>query len=435
MNFSWKYLWLTILASFLLLSGLYPERFSAATNSEILSQQIDAVKGEREALVEEQKKLQAELDKITLEGQTLGSAVKSLDSTRKKLASDIKITQSKIASTDLNIKLLENNVSEAQSQISIHRKAIGSAIQAISQSEMRPLFLDLLASANFTEVWSDKTQMEGFSSSLNNEVQDLRITKSELAREKDKKEKVKEEILSLHKELSGQQQVVEENKKAQEKLLAETKNKEALYQQMLQENLNRQKESEADIFRLESELSVTLDPTLIPTPRAGVLSWPLDTVFVTQKFGKTVGASRLYASGSHNGVDFRASQGTRVLAMLSGTVEGTGNTDEQKGCYSYGRWVLIRHNNGLTSIYAHLSATTVKKGDVLNTGDVIGYSGGMPRVFGSGYSTGPHLHVGLFASQGVSVQQFVTSKGCKQVFVPIADVKAYLDPLAYLPAL
>ena len=229
--------------------------------------------------------------------------------------------------------------------------------------------------------------------------------------------------------------VVEESQKAKEKLLAETKSKEVTYQQMLAENLAKQKESEADLFRLESEIKFIFDPKSVPSPRPNILSWPLDTVFITQKFGKTVGASRLYASGSHNGLDFRASQGTRVLAMLSGTVEGTGNTDEQKGCYSYGRWVLIKHGNGLSSIYGHLSSSLVQKGQSIKTGEIIGYSGGTPRVFGSGYSTGPHLHIGLFASAGVSVQQFVTSKACQKVFVPIASVDAYLDPLAYLPSL
>jgi len=104
-------------------------------------------------------------------------------------------------------------------------------------------------------------------------------------------------------------------------------------------------------------------------------------------------------------------------------------------CGSYGRWVLIKHNNGLTSVYAHLSASIVEVGQSLKTGDIIGYSGGTPGVNGSGYSTGPHLHLGLFASQGVEIRQFTTSKHCKHTFVPIADLRAYLDPLAYLPSL
>lgn len=430
-----KFHGLVLIIIFVILSTLSPERFSAATPNEILSKQIQSVKREREALVAEQIRLQAELEKVSAETQSLGTALKSLDATRKKLAQDIKVTQSKISSTDLNIKVLENNVNTAERQIDTHQKAVSTALQALSASESRPILLELLAATNFREAWKDRSQLEGLSVKLDDEVRGLRETKTTLTLEKVRKEKVKEEILSLNSQLSGQKEVVEENQRAKEKLLAETKNKEAIYQQMLAENLAREAEAEQDLFKLESELKSGFDPTLVPTAKPGILSWPLDTVFITQRFGKTVGSARLYASGTHNGVDFRAKSPMPVKAMMSGIVEGTGNTDEQRGCYSYGRWILIKHPNGLSSIYAHLSASTVTKGQSLKTGDIIGYSGGTPRVFGSGYSTGPHLHVGLFVSQGVKIDQFVTSKGCKQVFLPIVSVDAYLDPLAYLPSL
>jgi len=239
---------------------------------------------------------------------------------------------------------------------------------------------------------------------------------------------VKEEQTSLKGQLSGQKSVVEENQKAKERLLTQTKNKETEYQKMLAENRARQKQFEEELDKLESELKITLDPSLIPAPRHGVLAWPLAKIFITDPFGQR-------STRFHKGVDFRATQGTPVMAMLGGVVEKTDNTDNERGCYSFGRWILIRHPNGLASIYAHLSASIVKNGQSVKTGEVIGYSGGTPGVFGSGYSTGPHLHVGVYASQGVAVQQFVTSKNCKNTFVPIADLKAYLDPLAYLPSL
>lgn len=406
-----------------------------AANPAEIAQQMEAIRREREALVEEQRKLQAELEKVNREGQTLGTAVRSLDATRNKLAADIRITQSKISSTDLSIRALETTMADKEYKIATHEKAIGLAIQTIYHQDARPLWLDMVTSASFSDVWRDRTQLEGLSVDLNKEINELREVKLVLNQEKKLREEAKKEILSLQGELTGQKSVVEESKKAKERLLAETKNKEAAYQKLLADNLARQAQFEKDIFQLESELKIALDPSLIPQARRGVLSWPLDKIYITQHFGRTSGAARLYASGSHNGVDFRAAQGTRVLSMLGGTVEGTGNTDEQRGCYSYGRWVLIRHGNGLTSIYSHLSATVVRPGQVIKTGEVIGYSGGTPGVFGSGYSTGPHLHIGLFASQGVSIRQFTQSVGCKQVMVPIADVKAYLDPLAYLPSL
>lgn len=405
-----------------------PVTLSAANTNE-LGQQIEQVRREREVLLEEQKKLQAELEATNKESQSLGSAVKSLDTTKKKLTKDISVTQSKIISTNLTIKSLENTMSEKERQIAIHKRAIRDALLSLSEYDSRPLVLSLLASIKLSDIWRDRSQLESLNARLDEEIGALRETRKILNQEKIKKEKVKEEQTSLKGQLSGQKSVVEENQKTKEKLLAETKNKEAEYQKMLAENLARQKESEADLYRLESELQIELDPSLIPNPKHGILSWPLDNVFITDLFGTR-------RDRFHNGLDFRASVGTPVKAALSGVVEGAGNTDDQKGCYSYGRWILIKHSNGLTSIYAHLSASMVQVGQNVKTGEVIAYSGGYPRAYGSGNSSGPHLHIGLLVSKGVEIRQFTTSKGCKQVFVPIAlGLGAYLDPLAYFPTL
>jgi murein DD-endopeptidase MepM/ murein hydrolase activator NlpD len=432
----------SIVALFFLL--LAPIILVAASPSD-LERQIEGVRREREILIEEQRKLQAELEVVNREGQTLGTAVKSLDATRRKLAADISVTQSKINSTDLTIQSLENTVSKKEQQIMTHRQALANTLSALHEYDSRPLILSLLASAQLSDLWRDRSQLEGLNNRLEEEIDTLRETRKVLNQEKAEKEKVKEEQLSLKGQLSGQKSVVEENKKAKERLLAETKSKEAEYQKLLAENIANQKQFEEDLFRLESELRITLDPSLIPEPRPGLLSWPLANVVVTQKFGNTAFArSGAYNGRGHNGIDFRASMGTAVKTVLSGTIEGMGNTDEMNAqlrrerkpiCGSYGRWILIRHNNGLTSVYAHLSASIVRVGQEVKTGEVIGYSGGQPGVNGSGYSTGPHLHLGLFASQGVEIRQFTTSVNCKHTTVPIADLRAYLDPLAYLPVL
>ena len=90
---------------------------------------------------------------------------------------------------------------------------------------------------------------------------------------------------------------------------------------------------------------------------------------------------------------------------------------------------MIKHDNGLSTIYGHLSVISSSVGQRLKTGDLVGYSGN------TGYSTGPHLHISLYATQGVRIEKYVNSIGCKQVTMPLADVKAYLDPLAYFPAI
>ena len=62
-------------------------------------------------------------------------------------------------------------------------------------------------------------------------------------------------------------------------------------------------------------------------------------------------------------------------------------------CYkgAYGKVVVINHTNNLTTLYGHLSRYIVAKGDIVQKGQVIGYSGK------TGYATGPHLHFTVFA--------------------------------------
>ena len=56
----------------------------------------------------------------------------------------------------------------------------------------------------------------------------------------------------------------------------------------------------------------------------------------------------------------------------------------------YGNYVIITHDNGYQTLYAHLYAATVKKGQVVTQGTKIGLLGN------TGYSTGPHLHFSVY---------------------------------------
>jgi murein DD-endopeptidase MepM/ murein hydrolase activator NlpD len=176
-----------------------------------------------------------------------------------------------------------------------------------------------------------------------------------------------------------------------------------------------------------SDKQFILDPNTLPG--SGVLSWPLENVFVTQLFGKTSASKRLYASGSHSGVDFRASVGTPVLAMADGVVSGVGDTDTTCPGASFGKWIFIKYNNGLASAYGHLSLSKVNVGQKVSRGEVVGYSGN------TGHTTGPHLHVTVYAKVAAEVKT-LPSKSCvgKTLTQPIAPVNAYLDPMYYLPA-
>ncbi|MFM2340060.1 MAG: hypothetical protein RLZZ360_696 [Candidatus Parcubacteria bacterium] len=85
----------------------------------------------------------------------------------------------------------------------------------------------------------------------------------------------------------------------------------------------------------------------------------------------------------YNGVDFGGSVGTPVRAALGGEVIVSKSSGWNGG---YGQYVVIKHNNGTQTLYAHLSSNSVGVGDTVVAGETIGGLGN------TGKSTGPHLH-------------------------------------------
>ena len=98
----------------------------------------------------------------------------------------------------------------------------------------------------------------------------------------------------------------------------------------------------------------------------------------------------------HGGIDLAARQGTEVPSAAAGTVV----TAEEQG--GYGLTVVVRHDDGYESRYAHLSALTVSAGDEVRRGQQVG------RVGSTGRSTGPHLHFEVTqAGRRVDPERFV----------------------------
>ncbi|MCK4918738.1 MAG: peptidoglycan DD-metalloendopeptidase family protein [Candidatus Pacebacteria bacterium] len=86
----------------------------------------------------------------------------------------------------------------------------------------------------------------------------------------------------------------------------------------------------------------------------------------------------------YNAIDFAAPKGTPILAAASGEVIISKDNDYWNG--GYGNYIVIKHNNGTQTLYAHNSSNIVWVGYHVVQGQVIGYLGS------TGRSTGPHVH-------------------------------------------
>ena len=117
-----------------------------------------------------------------------------------------------------------------------------------------------------------------------------------------------------------------------------------------------------------------------------LLKIPLRYKRISSKFTQKRWHPILKRYRAHLGVDFAAPTGRKVFATANGRVIHKG----RKG--GYGKTVMIRHNNGLKSLYAHLNSYSnkIKVGSWVKQGTFIG------RVGSTGRSTGPHLHFGLY---------------------------------------
>lgn len=101
--------------------------------------------------------------------------------------------------------------------------------------------------------------------------------------------------------------------------------------------------------------------------------------------------------GSHTGVDITGPSGTPILAAASGTVVQTYTWNgivTQGDWNSYGNYVVIEHEGGYSTRYAHLLQFIVSEGEYVEAGQVIGYMGT------TGNSTGTHLHFEMYGPQG-----------------------------------
>jgi len=414
-----------------------PAGARAQNNSEIVELQKKIEERNRAVaeLNKEINKYQTDLIGVSKEANTLQGAVKSLDLTRNKLLKDIKVTENQVESTTLNLSKLEIQIGENEKLIEKNSESLREALRLINDTSEDSMVEIFLKYEDFGSAWEEVDALDRFQTSVQQKVNDLKVTKEVLGDQKDETVKEKTELERLEAEYDTQHKIVEANKKQKEQLLKETRNTESEYKKILARNLTRKAEFEREIFEFESRLQIFIDPSKVPPARSGVFAWPLDNISITQFFGRTQDSVRLYVSGTHNGVDFRATVGTRVKAADSGIISAIGNTDEVRGCYSFGRWILIRHNNGLSTLYSHLSASQVVVGQQVERGATIAFSGGAPGTSGAGYSTGPHLHFGAYITEGLRPQVYTSATPCNGAYMPLADQRAYLDPITYLPTL
>ncbi len=404
------------------------------------AQTVDQLQGQMTSYQAEIAKLEAEIanyqNQIATKQKTAGSLqseIAKLDLMKKQLTDQLAITQKKIAAATANLKKLGLEIGQKKTEIGTSQDHLAETLRELNRLEQADPALAFLAQENLSDGLVEIGRFRRLQSSVQQNINQLHDLTASLEVKQDATTQEKNNLTVLTSRLTDQQKIAAQNQVAKAKLLADTKDQESNYQKLLAASQARKAQVQAEINKLEANLKTNINKGLLPGVGSGVLAWPLAKVVITQYFGNTSFAMSnpiIYKGKGHNGIDLAAPIGTPVLAPADGTVAGVGDTDPTCRGASYGKWIMLNHTGlGLSTLYGHLSLQKVAAGQAITQGQVIGYTGQ------TGYATGPHLHFGVVASQGVEISTYQSHvPGCGVYTMPLASYESYLNPLSYLTA-
>ncbi|TSC96722.1 MAG: peptidase M23b [Parcubacteria group bacterium Athens0714_26] len=399
-----------------LLFGLF-DRSNADVVPDELQKQINEKTKALEDINQKISQAQKSLDETSVKGKTLSQEIKKIDGNISQLNLGIRSSEINITKTSLEIDALQYDISDKEKQINLNKNAVSTLLRELQRKDEETMLVSFLKNKSLTENLDEATAIVNINSGLSNEVTKLTQLNNELSAKLSNVSDKKQDLELENKNFKNRKSIVESQKSDKRVILVQTKNQEKSYQQLL---ANLQKEQEAienEISVMEEKLRLSFDPNLLPVQRSGVVAWPIKLIsdggigYITQVYGAI---SKLYKSGKHNGLDIGAPIGTPVFAADDGRVSAVDNNDRNSWSkYQYGKYILIEHQNNLTTLYSHLSIQLVSKNTVVKRGDLIGYSGN------TGFSTGPHLHFGVYWTPSISMKAVPPAQGLVPIGVTI----------------
>lgn len=363
----------------------------------LFAESISDLQDEQASINNSIEQKQGELDSNSSQQSETVAKIKeisdSINATQQKIASfttQIADQESAIAETNAQIAETEAELEKAQTDlndrlVTIYKDGNVNYLGVLFQSEDFSDFLTRFEYLSYItkrdknlveEVKSVKAQLESQKATLEQQLSSLNALKSEEEGVKTLLEEQQTQQQSIYAELEKDEAAIKETIAAMQATSDEIGKKIAA----LQAEEEAKKAAAAAAANQANGAVTTTGTSDYTVTAAGSGVWPApDSHTITSNYG-----GRSYPlDGSYNyhlGTDIGASYGTPVVAYQSGTVLIASYH------WSYGNYVVVDHGNGLSTLYAHMSALTVSAGQTVTAGQQVG------QVGSTGSSTGPHLH-------------------------------------------
>ena len=294
----------------------------------------------------------------------------------KKARAELAVAQEKDRQAAEKLAELESQLEITQKTYDQTRSFVADVARSIYQDG--PLAtLEIILGATDPNDFSQKLMaMQTYIGNQNAKIEQLETIKAQLETEQ---AAVAAQKVILEKEKAAALDAAKRAKAAEEevlRLIAKQKAALAKAESEREATRKRYEQLRAEQIRLQqlARLRAGLGGSI-----PGELYWPVQGARISQNVGPRRHPVFGYRS-CHTGMDLAAGTGTPIGAAATGIVTAVTTLR------AYGRVVVVAHNGGLSTMYAHLSRFNVSVGQGVAVGDTIGFVGS------SGWSTGPHLH-------------------------------------------
>jgi len=388
-----------------LTSTIFGNPAQAETLNNLQNKQTQ-IENEREEVKAKLSKADAEIADILFDLKEINEDIAKVNEALKENQAMLKEAKNDVTKTEEEIALLEEEIAELEERIEARFDILKERATSYQKTGGSIGFLEVLfGSKNFGDLISRASAVSKITNSDADLIKEQEEDKAEVEKKQVEVEEKLAEQIELKTELEGMETLIqnqqEDNK--QGKKVLEKKEKELV---VLKADLENQDSSLAD---LEAEIrkdiaAVTAPPvvnsssssdsegnlTTVATVTSndsnansngsGVLGWPTVGGYISSYMGPRWGRQ-------HNGIDIaRTDRSTSppIYAADGGVVESA------KYDGAYGNKIVINHNNGMKTVYAHLSSMSVSAGQNVSKGSTIGVMGT------TGSSTGIHLHLEVY---------------------------------------
>ena len=378
-----------------LLLGLFASTVHAASSSEIKNQ-IDEMKAQQAAIRDQKKELEAQRKENQADIQSLVAEKSNYDQQVALLYEEISYTNDLISAYNLLIADKQKEMDDAQQLLDDLNEDYRERIRAMEEEGELSYWSVLFEASSFSDFLDRLNMIQEIARAdqrrleqLDKAAKEVEEARKVLAQEKAALQETKTALEAAQVELNEKSNqastLLNELIAKGEEYLAYVEECEEQDRIMMEQIADKQ--AQYDKAKYSEWLATSVPPTTRPSGRpntVGGVTWlvPTTNYRITSPYGMRIHPVYGYPK-MHTGVDLAAPKNTPITASRAGVVvwAGWGNTG--------GWWVKLDHGDGFATTYLHLTRYTVKIGDFVEAGQVIGYMGT------TGVSTGYHLHFGV----------------------------------------